>query len=114
MKIFNQTQNTYLAQDAVLADGIFSRMIGLLKRDSFAPGAALVITRCQQIHMFFMAFAIDVVFVDRANRVVGLVHNIKPFNMSPIFLKADRAIELPSGTIAGTQTSLDDHILFLT
>lgn len=113
MKILNHTQNTTLAHNAQMADGFISRMVGLLNRRDLSQGEALVITRCQQIHMFFMRFAIDVVFVDPKNCVVGLVENIKPFAMSRMYWQADRAVELPSGTIAQTQTSLGDHIQFL-
>ena len=113
MRILNHTQNSILAHDVNIADHFISRMTGLLNRSHFFSGQALVITRCQQIHMFFMRFAIDVIFVDPKNCVVGLVENIKPFAMSRIFWQADRAIELPSGTIAQSQTSLGDTIQFL-
>ncbi len=110
MKVLNQTRNTVLAENAELADTFLSRMKGLLGRDRLEPGQALIITRCQQIHMFFMRFAIDAVFIDSASRVVGLVEDIKPSQMSSIFWKATRVIELPSGCIAHTKTSLGDQI----
>jgi uncharacterized protein len=110
LKVLNQTRNIVLAENAELADSFLSRMKGLLGRDRLDPNQALVITRCQQIHMFFMRFAIDAVFIDSASQVVGLVENIKPSQMSSIFWKANRVIELPSGSIARTKTSLGDHI----
>ena len=113
MKILNHTQNYLFADKARLADSFRSRLVGLLDRKEIVPGEALVITHCQQVHMFFMKFAIDVIFIDRAEVVVGLVENIKPFSMSPIFLKAHRAIELPAGTISHSRTSLGDSIQFL-
>jgi uncharacterized membrane protein (UPF0127 family) len=85
-------------------------MKGLLGRKDFPQGEALVITRCQSIHMFFMNFPIDVVFCDRQNKVVGLCQEIKPFYLSPIFFKASYAIELPAGTIASTKTQLGDQL----
>ena len=71
---------------------------------------ALIITRCQSIHMLFMRFAIDVIFADDDNKVVGLVENIKPFQWSPIFFKASYAIEGNVGMIKTTQTTLGDWI----
>ncbi|MCA9398623.1 MAG: DUF192 domain-containing protein, partial [Candidatus Omnitrophica bacterium] len=62
------------------------------------------------IHMFFMRFAIDAVFVDKNDHVVGLVENIKPWRLSPIFFKASYVIELPAGTIQETGTSKNDKI----
>lgn len=95
-----------------MADSFFSRLVGLLDRKEILPGEALIITHCQQIHMFFMKFPIDVIFVDRSDIVVGLVENISPFSMSPMFLQAHRAIELPAGAISYSRTSLGDIVQF--
>lgn len=110
MKVFNKTKNTVLASEAVLADTFFSRLIGLLNRHSLSEGEALIITRCQSIHMFFMRFPIDVVFVGGDDRVVGIVEHIKPFQLSPVFLKSRYAIELKAGTILATPTSIGDQL----
>ena len=113
MKILNHTRRCALADHARLADTFLSRLVGLLNRDRLDQGEALVITRCQQIHMFFMRFAIDAVFVDASGLVVGLVENIKPNGLSAIFWRSNRVIELPSGVIARTKTSVGDQIQFL-
>lgn len=112
MRILNHTQNTVLADKVRFANNFISRLVGLLDRKEIFPGEALVITSCQQIHMFFMKFPIDVIFVDQGDIIVGLVENIAPFAMSPIYLQADRAIELPPGAIAQSRTSLGDIIQF--
>lgn len=85
-------------------------MKGLLGRAGLGPDEALVITRCQSIHMFFMRFPIDVVFLDRQGAVVGIVANIRPFELSPIFWKANRAVELPVGAVANSRTIIGDYI----
>jgi len=63
-----------------------------------------------RIHMLFMKFPIDVIFIDRANTVVGLCPNIRPFQFSPFFPRAHSAIETPAGTIAASQTQMGDSI----
>ncbi|OGX27812.1 MAG: hypothetical protein A2705_04470 [Omnitrophica WOR_2 bacterium RIFCSPHIGHO2_01_FULL_52_10] len=110
MEIFNKSKNTVIAQNARLADTFGARMKGLLGRVELRAGEALVITKCQSIHMFFMRFAIDAIFVDGNNRVVGLVEGIKPFRLSPIFFRAKYVIELKPGTIAAAKTSLHDQL----
>ena len=110
MPIINLDKNTVLAQHIIIADTPISRMKGLLGRSSLPPGEALVISNCQSIHMVFMAFAIDVVFVNKDQKVVGLVSDIQPFQFSPIFWKAKSAIELPSGTIGASQTAIGHTI----
>jgi len=108
--IRNLTQNTVIASHVNIAQTPPQRMKGLLGRSDFPQGEALVITHCQSIHMFFMTFAIDVIFCDANNKVVGLCHEIKPFHLSPIFFKASYAIELPAGTITTSNTKIDDQI----
>ena len=110
MKIVNQSNNNILAQNAQLADTVISRLVGLLNRARLNSGEGLVITQCRSIHMFFMRFAIDVVFVDKNNAVIGLVKNIKPFMMSPYFFRSSYVIELPPGTIDASQTRLGDIV----
>ena len=108
MHIQNKTRSTTLAQSASLARNFFERTHGLLGKKELFPGEALVIPQCPAIHMFFMRFPIDVVFVDKAYKVVGLVKSIKPFQLSRIFLKAYFAIELKAGTIDATGTKIGD------
>ena len=113
MKIFNRTQKTIIAEHAQLADTFFFRMRGLLNRTSLEEGEGLVIMSCQQIHMVFMRFPIDVIFVDRTHKVIGLVRNIQPFALSPVFWKASFAIELPVAAIEKSQTQLEDLLEFV-
>ena len=95
MKIINATRNTILAENAEIANTLLSRCKGLLGKNALEEGNALIIRPCNSIHMFFMRFSIDVAFLDRQNKVVGLVKNIRPFHISPIYLNACQAIELP-------------------
>ncbi|MDP8265185.1 MAG: DUF192 domain-containing protein [Candidatus Aceula lacicola] len=110
MRIINLTQKTIVATRARRARSFFARLKGLLGKKSFSPEDALVIEGCQAIHMFFMRFAIDVVFINRKNKVVGLVQDIKPFSLSPFFFMAKYAIELPSGSIEKSLVHIGDFL----
>ncbi|MCK5178892.1 MAG: DUF192 domain-containing protein [Candidatus Omnitrophica bacterium] len=110
LSIINTTKNTVIAQKARIADTFFSRMVGLLNRSSLLKDEALIITCCQSIHMFFMRFAIDAIFVDKNNCVVGIVKGIKPFCLSRIFFRSSYVVETPEGIIVQTETSLGDKI----
>lgn len=111
MKIINKTSSAVLAEDVVVADTPFKRMKGLLWRKEFSKGQALILEPCNSIHTFFMRFAIDVLFVDKDNRVVKVVSNIRPFRLSGIYFNAAFAIELPNGTILSTSTKENDTLL---
>ena len=106
MKILNKTTNQVISDNAKTADTFISRLVGLLNRASLNPGEALLITHCHSIHMFFMRFPIDVIFINDENNVVGLIKGIKPFQMSPFFLKASCAIETPIGVIDQSKTAI--------
>jgi uncharacterized protein len=112
VRIINKTKNIVIAENGRVADTVLSRLVGLLNQRSISPEEALVITECRSIHMFFMRFSIDVIFVDRKNKVVGLVQKIRPFRMSPYFFRAQKAIEIFPGGIKKSQTMVGDEITF--
>jgi uncharacterized membrane protein (UPF0127 family) len=110
VKISNLTKQALLASDAEVADTLSTRTKGLLGRDNLSAGQALLIRRCNSIHTFFMRFAIDAVFADKNNQVVGLEHSMQPFGLSRIYWKASYVVELPAGTLKNTATSIGDTI----
>lgn len=112
MKIINQGKGTVLAENAALADTLFSRMRGLLGKASLNQGEGLVITGCTSIHTFFMKFSIDAVFTSRKGRVIKVLHNFPPWRLSGLYLGAYYCIELPAGTALQTRTEADDTISF--
>ena len=77
----------------------FGRARGLLGRDGLEPGAGMLIDRAGSVHMFFMRFPIDVVFLDRDWRVVGVRHGLRTWRVAGA-RHAVAALELPAGTAA--------------
>jgi uncharacterized membrane protein (UPF0127 family) len=105
----NRTRGTTIASAARTADNPISRFVGLLSSPPLEPGQGLLITPCSQIHMFWMKFPIDVVFFDKQWVVVGVLENIRPWRVSPLYTKAKCCLELPVGAIAGSGTQLGDQ-----
>ena len=110
MRATNLRNGKELSNNVIVADSIFKRMKGLLGRKEMQKGEALWITPCYSIHTFCMRFSIDVVFLNKKNRVVALIKNIKPNRMTRLYLKATSVLELPSGTIESTATEVEDQI----
>lgn len=110
MHIINLTRNSLLASRVGVANTFWTRLKGLCGRTSLPTGAGLLITRCQAIHMFFMKFPIDAVFVSVEDRVVGLAEDLKPYCFSPVFFKASYVVELPAGTIRRSGTQVGDQV----
>jgi len=88
-----------LAETVEVAPGTWGRFMGLMGRRELPVGAALLLEPCNSIHMFFMRFAIDALFLDRQNRVRRVLPNLKPWRVSPIVFGARKVIELPAGTL---------------
>jgi uncharacterized membrane protein (UPF0127 family) len=84
----------------------------LRDRREFGSGSALVIDPCTSIHMFFMRFPIDVLYLDRENRVVRAQEGIRPWRVGPLYTRgAKYVIELPEGAIRSSRTQVGDQIL---
>ena len=65
MRVENVTRGTVVAERVRVARSMRDRTVGLLGRDTLAADEGLWIERSPSIHMFFMRFAIDAVFVER-------------------------------------------------
>ncbi len=111
MKIINLTKETLLADKVILANTPFSRIKGLLGKQSLGGSEALIIEPCNSIHTFFMRFAIDVLFLDSQGKVVGIKENMPPFRLSRIYPKAKRVVELPPPAINQSRTCLNDQVV---
>jgi uncharacterized protein len=109
---FNQTRQVYLATRLAVAQTHWSRLRGLLgvSRDDFRNGCGLWIWPCRGVHTLAMRFPIDVLYLDRAGTVVHVEHNLQPWRFSPIRRQAASVLELPSHTLARTETALGDSI----
>ena len=86
------------------------RVVGLLATDRLEAGEGLLIERTQSIHMFFMRFAIDVVFIDKEGRVTKAVPHLRPWRVVWWARGARDCIELPIGAIASSGTVAGDQL----
>jgi uncharacterized protein len=89
-----------LVPDLEIASSSWARFVGLMGRAELPAGRGLWIEPCNSIHMFFMRFAIDVLFLDRAGRVKRVMLHLKPWRVSPIVFGSRTTVELPAGTLA--------------
>lgn len=108
--LYNKSREVQLAASAEVASSFWGRLVGLMGRKSLEPGRALIIEPASSIHMFFMRFAIDAVFVDRQWRVVHVSRDLRPWRMTRYVLRSRRVIELPAGTCRLTGTEQGDEL----
>jgi uncharacterized membrane protein (UPF0127 family) len=81
----------------LVADSVWLRMKGLLGRAGLAEDEGLLLRPASSIHMFFMRFAIDAVFLDRELSVLKIAPHLGPWRMASKW-GARSVLELPAGS----------------
>ncbi len=110
-QVMNKTRGRMLAGQVRQAKSFFSRLRGLLFSSPLKTGQGLLIVPCQSIHCMGMSYAIDAVFLDKKQIVVGLSENLKPWQFSAIYWRAHSCLELPAGTIIDNGVALGDQLI---
>lgn len=111
VQVVNQTRGAMLANQCEVARSFLRRGLGLLGRPSLPAGSGLLIEPCSSIHMLFMRFPIDAIFVDRQGQVAALYPSLPPWRLYAGHRRARYVLELPAGVIAATQTTIGDRIV---
>ena len=84
LKIVNKDKEITISDNSGIADSFFSRARGLM----FSQPKDLVLVspvesiKHSSIHMLFMRFPIDILWLDSEKRVVDIGKRILPFNIS--------------------------------
>jgi uncharacterized membrane protein (UPF0127 family) len=104
------TRGTLLARRAALGITFGLKLRGLMFRREFGPFDGLWLAPTSEIHMFWVRFAIDLVWLDESLRVVEVTPGIRPWRVKRVAL-ASSVVELPSGTAAATGTVPGDRIV---
>ncbi len=100
-----------VCERCLVATTPLARMRGLLGRSDLPRGEGILLRPAGSIHTFFMRFPIDVVFLDRENRVVDVERELVPWRTAKR-RGAKAVLELAAGTTAeiglqsGAQLSL--------
>ena len=100
-----------IASNDVIANTTWSRVKGLLGKSDFPMTDALWIKPCNSIHTFFMRLAIDVVYLDKHDRVLRTRGAMRPWRIGPVVWAAGRVIELPLGALARSGTQVGDELI---
>lgn len=111
MKCINKTKNIIAVQHVEHAKTYLSRLTGLLGRSALRGGHGLLLDPCNAIHMMFMRFSIDAVFIDKDNRVKHIERGLRPWRFSKVVRGAKTTLELPAGAATGN-FDINDEITF--
>jgi uncharacterized membrane protein (UPF0127 family) len=81
------------------AAGFLSRARGLLGSERLREDEALWLRPCASVHTLGMRYAIDVLFLDRAQRVLAVKRQLEPRRLAAT-RRAHSTVELLAGTAA--------------
>ncbi len=129
----NLTRDTDLAASLEVASSLWAKFMGLMGRASLVPGAGLWLPESNGIHMMFMRFPIDAVFLGAPTAAAGAsgvagasgaagVREVRPViavhrnlrawtGLVPLVRGAHGVLELPVGTIDASGTVVGDLVL---
>jgi uncharacterized membrane protein (UPF0127 family) len=92
----SREDGTIVCERCLLAETALTRMRGLLGRRSLPSGDGILLKPASSVHMAFMRFAIDAVFLDRDMRVVKIAADLKPWRAAGA-RGSKSVLEIPSG-----------------
>ncbi len=112
----NATRDRVVAESLEVAESFGGRFMGLMGRADLPAGTGLWLRPASSIHMLFMRFPIDAVFLAKpalggGRRVVAVRRALRPWTGVVWWARgADGCLELPAGTAAASGTAVGDVI----
>jgi len=114
MRLIDETTGKVLANRVELADTFWRRFHGLMFRRRFPKGSAVLFRLPKPgrygIHMFFVRFPIDLLYLDSRFVVVELREGLRPWRTHRPKAIANYLIELPAGTISRSNVKIGHKI----
>ena len=114
MLIKNLTKKTAISRRGKICDSILAKFMGLMFSSKQKNTLIFKFNREQiiSLHMVFVFYPIDVIFLDKRKIVADFKENFRPFSFCSSKKKALYAVELPNGTIRKSKTEIGDKISF--
>ena len=110
VRVANKTRGTVAVERCRVARSLRDRTVGLLGTANVPAGEGLWIERSPSIHMFFMRYPIDAVFVDHEGRVVRIVERLRPWRIVAWVPGARDCLEMPAGAAQAAGIALGDEL----
>lgn len=112
MKLIKENQTRIIPIKISKYNTFFKRLKGLSFKLKPINHEGILLTPCNSIHMFFMFFEIDIVFLNKNNQVIYYKENVKPWKIIFPVKQAVSALELPASFIRQHQINIGDFIDF--
>jgi uncharacterized membrane protein (UPF0127 family) len=104
LRVVDESTGELVAGRVSVAANPWTRFRGLMLRKQIAAGEGLLIRPCGSIHMMFMRFPIDVVFIDANDRVTRVARSVPRWRGLAFGGRGAKAvIELPAASATNVQ-----------
>ncbi|WP_163970657.1 DUF192 domain-containing protein [Oceanobacillus halotolerans] len=113
IKLINVNTDQVIADDVKGAYSFWTRLKGLMFTKRMSSQTGLHISPCTSIHTFFMNFRIDILYLNKANEIVGVDENMETGKIGKRYLNTKSVVELPAGTIKETSTVMGHTVAFV-
>lgn len=94
------------------AGTFWARLRGLMFYRMMPPVDGLLLFPCSSVHMFWMWFALDLVYLDRGGRVLRVVECLKPNRVGPSVKGAYYVLEVEVGSVERLQIKAGEVLSF--
>ena len=108
--VHNRTKRTVVGDRIRVARSPLERAVGLLRTPVLEAGEGMWIEQAPSIHMFFMPYAIDAVFVDANRRVTKVVEHLRPWRVVWWAKGAKDCLEISAGAARRSGTDVGDEL----
>lgn len=102
LRVVNDSRGVVLADAVGLANRPWLRVRGLLGTAALRAGEGLALVPCAGIHTVGMRFPIDVLYLDRAGRVLRVDHALAPGRVGSPCPGCGAVVELAAGAAGAT------------
>jgi hypothetical protein len=116
LRLWNTTRDTLVAGRVIPGTGFWAKFRGLMGREALAADEGLWLPDTNSIHMFFMRFPIDCLFLgdpdgDGGRRVVAVRAALPPWRGIVWYVRGARGVvELPAGALDRSATRVGDRV----
>lgn len=112
-KINNQS---VIVDQCDVADSFLVRLVGLMGKARLSAQEGMFFPQCSSVHVWFMRFPIDVVFVRKGQKqgefvVSSVRENVSPWKALPLMdWRASETFELPAGSVRQHGIAVGDQL----
>jgi uncharacterized protein len=99
-----------VCERCLLAETALTRMRGLLGRRELPSGEGILLRPASSVHMAFMRFPIDAVFLDKDWRVLKIAADLQPWRAAAA-RGSKSVLEIPAGEAARRGLTVGDRLL---